>query len=99
MRESLYVHLKISPEEFILVGQCVRDTALNKGVFKYAKSYVNRADAYPFDPINFPLRDEHFYLPYDKENPGIPGFILECAEHGDNLGGESPLCASSRRKH
>jgi serine/threonine-protein kinase HipA len=77
MRESLYVHLKISPEEFVLVGQCVRDTALNKGVFKYARSYIHRVDAYPFDPINFPLRDEHFYLPYDKENPGIPGFILD----------------------
>jgi serine/threonine-protein kinase HipA len=77
MRESFYVHLKIAPDAFVLVGQCVRDTTLNKGVFKYAQSYLERADAFPCDPINFPLSNEKFYLAYDKENPGIPGFILD----------------------
>lgn len=77
MRESFYVHLKTAPDKFVLVGQSVRDTTLNKGVFKYAQSYLDRADAFPCDPINFPLSDEKFYLPYDKENPGIPGFVLD----------------------
>jgi len=77
MRESFYIHLKTTADKFILVGQSVRDTTLNKGVFKYAQSYLDRDDAFACDPINFPLSDEKFYLPYDKENPGIPGFILD----------------------
>lgn len=77
MRESFYVHLKLADGNTALAGQSIRDAEHRRGYFRYAPSYLQREDAFPLDPINLPL-DEHIkQFPYDRENPGIPGVLLD----------------------
>lgn len=77
MRESFYVHLKLDNGDTTLVGQSIRDLERRRGWFKYAPAYLRREDAFPLDPINLVLDDQVKAFPYDHENPGIPGVLLD----------------------
>lgn len=77
MRESFYVHLKLDNGSTALVGQCIRDTDHRRGYFRYAPSYLQRDDAFPLDPVHLPLDEQVKQFPYDRENPGIPGVLLD----------------------
>lgn len=77
MRESFYVHLKTADGGTVLVGQSIRDSEHRRGYFRYAPSFIEREDAFPLDPINLPLDDRIKQFPYDRENPGIPGVLLD----------------------
>lgn len=77
MRESFYVHLKLADGNTALAGQSIRDSEHRRGYFRYAPSYLQREDAFPLDPINLPLDEQIKQFPYDRENPGIPGVLLD----------------------
>jgi serine/threonine-protein kinase HipA len=77
MRESFYVHLKLADGGTALVGQSIRDAEHRRGYFRYAPSFLQREEAFPLDPINLPLDDQVKQFPYDRENPGIPGVLLD----------------------
>lgn len=77
MREGFYVHLKQDDGTTALVGQSIRDSERGQGWFRYAPSYLRREDAFPLDPINLPLNETTKAFPYDRENPGIPGVLLD----------------------
>lgn len=77
MRESFYVHLKLDDGSTALVGQCIRDSERARGYFRYAPSYLRREDAFPLDPIHLPLDEQIKQFLYDRENPGIPGVLLD----------------------
>lgn len=77
MRESFYVHLKLADGSTALTGQCIRDPEHYRGYFRYAPSFLQRQDAFPLDPVNLPLDDQIKQFPYDRENPGIPGVLLD----------------------
>lgn len=77
MRDGFYVHLKQSDGGTALVGQCIRDSDRGRGYFRYAPSYFQRDDAFPLDPIHLPLDDQIKSFLFDRENPGIPGVLLD----------------------
>lgn len=77
MRESFYVHLKLDNGGTALVGQCIRDSDRARGYFRYAPSYLQRDDAFPLDPIHLPLDNQIKQFLFDRENPGIPGVLLD----------------------
>ncbi len=77
MRESFYVHLKLDDGGTALVGQCIRDRDRARGYFRYAPSYLARVDAFPLDPLHLPLDEQVKSFLFDRENPGIPGVLLD----------------------
>lgn len=75
--ESLYVHVRSGHDEIVLAGQCIRNAPRREGAFRYSQQYLANSRAFALDPINLPLEDTIFYFPYDRDQPGMPGVLLD----------------------
>jgi serine/threonine-protein kinase HipA len=75
--ESLYVHVVLKNGETVLAGQCVRNAAAKQGGFRYSKEFLTHPEAFALDPINLPLENRTFSFAYNREEPGIPGVLLD----------------------
>ncbi|NJN52579.1 MAG: type II toxin-antitoxin system HipA family toxin [Gammaproteobacteria bacterium] len=75
MPEKLFVHVDVGHGEIVLAGQLLLDKA--RGRFKYAKTYLNHADAFALDPVNLPLSADVQEKARSREAPGIFGVLLD----------------------
>ncbi len=75
MAEKLFVHVDLGEGEKVLAGQLLVDE--QRGRFKYARAYMERADAFPLDPVNLPLNGDVHENPRTRETPGVFGVLID----------------------
>lgn len=68
MISSCYVFVVDEHEPRICGKYTIQDGV---GYFVYGKSWLSREDAYPLDPINYPLIDTTFQAPAQHEAIGV----------------------------
>ena len=75
MAEKLFVHVDLGEGEKVLAGQLLVDE--QRGRFKYARAFIERADSFPLDPVNLPLNSEVHENPRTRETPGVFGVLID----------------------
>ncbi len=75
MAEKLFVHVDLGEGEKVLAGQLLVDE--QRGRFKYARAFIERADAFPLDPVNLPLTADVHENPRTRETPGVFGVLID----------------------
>lgn len=75
MAEKLFVHVDLGEGEKVLAGQLLVDE--QRGRFKYARAFIERADSFPLDPVNLPLNAEVHENPRTRETPGVFGVLID----------------------
>ena len=75
MAEKLFVHTDLGSGKKVLAGQLLVDQSM--GRFKYARAFIERADAFPIDPINLPLTADVHENPRTRETPGVFGVMID----------------------
>ncbi len=75
MAEKLFVHVDVGDGQILLAGQLLLDNTL--GRFRYAKAYLEHAQAFALDPVNLPLTADVNENPRTREAPGIFGVLMD----------------------
>ena len=75
MTEKLFVHADLGKGKKILAGQLLVDE--KQGRFKYARAYLDNADAFALDPVNLPLNSDVHENPRTRETPGVFGVLID----------------------
>lgn len=66
MNSKVYVFVDGLENKPVICGVIVLDTENKLGRFRYGKSYLERDDAFPIDPVNLPLVDKEFTTTVNK---------------------------------
>lgn len=74
MTSSAYVFIEGLQQEPVICGQFELNSAEQVGRFVYGRSYLERKDAFPLDPLHLPLNDSTFTC---LTNKGVFGVLSD----------------------